>query len=145
MRPWPETPVPSTSERVPFSRTSVSKKARALPQGLDPLIFWTLNDSGGEPCVFAIDRSGKTRAKVRVRDAANFDWEDLALGKDDQARPALFIGDIGDNLQHATHHPGVSNSRTRETRPANLSRKPKRCRTSGALIIPMASTTPKAC
>jgi hypothetical protein len=67
--------------------------------GRDPKIFWTLNDSGGEPCVFAIDRAGKTRAKVRVRDAANFDWEDIALGKDEKGAPALFIADIGDNLR----------------------------------------------
>jgi hypothetical protein len=32
------------------------------------------------------------------RDAANFDWEDLALGKDESGSPALFIADIGDNL-----------------------------------------------
>lgn len=62
-------------------------------------IFWTMNDSGGEPCVFAIDLQGRTRAKVRVRDAANFDWEDLASGFNEQKQPVLYIGDIGDNLQ----------------------------------------------
>jgi hypothetical protein len=61
-------------------------------------IFWTMNDSGGEPCVFAIDLQGRTRAKVRVADAANFDWEDLESGLDEQKRPVLYIGDIGDNF-----------------------------------------------
>lgn len=97
---WPETPVASTSERVAVLDDKRIKESSGLCLGgRDPSIFWTLNDSGGEPCVFAIDRGGKTRAKVRVRDAANFDWEDIALGKDEKGAPALFIGDIGDNLQ----------------------------------------------
>lgn len=97
---WPEKPVASTSERVAVLDDKRIKESSGLCLGArDPSIFWTLNDSGGEPCVFAIDRGGKTRAKVRVRDAANFDWEDVALGKDEKGAPALFIGDIGDNLQ----------------------------------------------
>lgn len=65
----------------------------------DPEIFWTHNDSGSEPCLYAIDRSGKTRAKVRLPHAVNFDWEDLAAGKDTEGLPVLFIADIGDNLK----------------------------------------------
>lgn len=63
-----------------------------------PGIFWTLNDSGGEPCVLAIDESGKSRAKVRLRDAANLDWEDLAIGPGPDGNPCLFVADVGDNL-----------------------------------------------
>lgn len=97
---WPERPVPSTTERVAVLDDKRVKESSGLClSGRDPSIFWTLNDSGGEPCVFAIDQNGKTRAKVRVRDAANFDWEDIALGKDDKGQPALFVGDIGDNFQ----------------------------------------------
>lgn len=96
---WPEKPVPSTSKQVAIFEDKRLNESSGLAQSVrDPSIFWTLNDSGGEPCVFAIDRSGKTRAKVRVRDAANFDWEDIASGKDEQGVPTLFIGDIGDNL-----------------------------------------------
>jgi hypothetical protein len=70
-------------------------ESSGLALGLrDPSIFWTMNDSGGEPCLFAIDHKGKTRAKVRVRGAANFDWEGLA-----SAKGCVFIGDIGDNLK----------------------------------------------
>lgn len=96
---WPEKPVPSTSSQIAILEDKRIKESSGLAQsGRDPSIFWTLNDSGGEPCVFAIDRSGKTRAKVRIRDAANFDWEDIASGKDEKGTPMLFIGDIGDNL-----------------------------------------------
>lgn len=64
-----------------------------------PGIFWTLNDSGGEPCVFAINQKGETVAKVRIPKAANFDWEDIASGTDEKNRPCLFVADIGDNLK----------------------------------------------
>jgi hypothetical protein len=96
---WPEQPVPSKSQQVAILEDKRIKESSGLALGVrDPSIFWTVNDSGGEPCVFAIDRSGKTRAKVRVRDAANFDWEDIASCKDEQGTPTLFVGDIGDNL-----------------------------------------------
>ncbi len=64
-----------------------------------PEVFWTHNDSGGEPCLFAIDRQGRTRAKVRLPGAANFDWEDLAAWKDAEGRAWLLVGDIGDNFR----------------------------------------------
>ncbi|WP_395745934.1 hypothetical protein [Prosthecobacter sp.] len=96
---WPEKPAPSISKKVAILEDKRIKESSGLAlSGRDPSIFWTVNDSGGEPCIFAIDRSGKTRAKVRLRDAANFDWEDIASGKDEKGAPMLFIGDIGDNL-----------------------------------------------
>ena len=96
---WPAQPVPSISKQIATLEDKRIKESSGLAlSGRDPSIFWTLNDSGGEPCVFAIDHSGKTRAKVRLRDAANFDWEDIASGKDEKGTPLLFIGDIGDNL-----------------------------------------------
>lgn len=97
---WPQIPVPSTSERVAtLADKRINESSGLARSARDPAIFWTLNDSGGEPCVFAIDHSGATRAKVRLPNAANFDWEDIALGTDDVGQPALFIGDIGDNFQ----------------------------------------------
>lgn len=96
---WPETPVPSNSQRVAvLDDKRINESSGLCLSGREPAIFWTLNDSGGDPCVFAIDRAGKTRAKVRVRDAVNFDWEDIALGKDETGAPALFVADIGDNF-----------------------------------------------
>lgn len=96
---WPETPVPSSSQRVAILEDKrITESSGLCRSGRDPAIFWTMNDSGGDPCVFAIDRAGKTRAKVRVHGAANFDWEDIALGKDEAGGAALFVADIGDNF-----------------------------------------------
>src|SRR5687767_9826648 len=59
--------------------------------------FFTHNDSGDEARLFAVNRSGETLAVFRVPGASNLDWEDMARGPDDQGRPALYLGDIGDN------------------------------------------------
>jgi len=89
----------SKSERVATLADTRIKESSGLARSLrHEGVFWTLNDSGGEPCVFAIDLQGRTRAKVRVAAAVNFDWEDLASGLDEQNRPVLYVGDIGDNL-----------------------------------------------
>lgn len=90
---------PARSERVATLADTRIRESSGLARSLrHEGIFWTMNDSGGEPCVFAIDQQGRTRAKVRVADAVNFDWEDLASGLDEQQRPVLYIGDIGDNF-----------------------------------------------
>lgn len=96
---WPAQPLPSTSQRVAtLEDKRITESSGLCLSGRDPALLWTHNDSGGEPCVFAIDMTGKTRAKVRIKDAVNFDWEDIALGKNADGSPALFIADIGDNL-----------------------------------------------
>lgn len=90
---------PSKSEAVATLADTRINESSGLTRSLrHEGIFWTMNDSGGEPCLFAIDLKGRTRAKVRVAGAANFDWEDLAGGFDEQDKPVLYIGDIGDNF-----------------------------------------------
>jgi len=97
---WPERPLPCISERVAVLEDTRLKECSGLCCSLrTPEVFWTLNDSGDEPCVYAVDRAGKTRAKVRLPEAVNFDWEDIASGKDENGEPQLFIGDIGDNFR----------------------------------------------
>lgn len=61
-----------------------------------PGIFWTMNDGSG-PYLYAFDRSGKQRARVRVPNATAYDWEDLALARDPHGKWNIYIGDIGDN------------------------------------------------
>ncbi len=58
-----------------------------------PGVYWTLNDSGNPPVLFAIDRDGKTINAFPVR-RPNRDWEDLAI--DDAGH--LYIGEIGNNF-----------------------------------------------
>lgn len=73
-------------ERITESSGLVASRAHAG-------VLWTHNDSGDGPYLYAIDMKGKTLGRWEVTGAEAFDWEDLAIGPDDE----LFIGDIGDN------------------------------------------------
>ena len=44
----------------------------------NPNIFWTFNDSGNQPCVFAISHHGHTKYKLCLDGAQNIDWEAIA-------------------------------------------------------------------
>lgn len=70
-----------------------------------PGIFWTHNDSGGDPFVFAIDSTGTIRSRVRVLGAANRDWEDVAIGacEPGSSEHCLFIAETGDNNGRYPH------------------------------------------
>ncbi|HVT89690.1 MAG TPA: hypothetical protein VHD56_12610 [Tepidisphaeraceae bacterium] len=60
-----------------------------------PGVYWTQNDSGNPPAVFAIEQSGKLIAEFPIR-ASNVDWEDIAL--DEHGR--LYLADIGNNFHN---------------------------------------------
>lgn len=61
-----------------------------------PGLFWTLNDSGNPPEVFAIDSAGRDRGVFRIEGAENRDWEALALARCGR-RDCLYVGEVGDN------------------------------------------------
>jgi len=60
-----------------------------------PGVWWTHNDSGNAPTLFATTLKGKLIREVPLPSASNLDWEDLALDE----RGNLWVGDIGDNLK----------------------------------------------
>ena len=61
-------------------------------------IYWTHNDSGDAPVLFAFDRQGRSHGRWTVTGARNVDWEDIALGPGPRGGGAyLYIADIGDN------------------------------------------------
>jgi hypothetical protein len=63
-----------------------------------PGVFWTHNDSGDDPLVYAFDREGRSRGVWRVEGARAQDWEDIACGPGPESgRSYLYVGDIGDN------------------------------------------------
>ena len=64
----------------------------------NPGIYWTHNDSGDGPFIYAFDGQGKKRGVWRVSGAQARDWEDMAAGPGpDRKRHYLYLGDIGDN------------------------------------------------
>ena len=62
----------------------------------DPSLFWTHNDAGSGPDLFAVDADGRLATRVAVQGAEAADWEDLESGPCD-AGDCLYVGDIGDN------------------------------------------------
>ena len=59
-------------------------------------LLWSHNDSGGEPVIYAVGADGADRGRVRIADATNNDWEDIASFTFD-GQAYLLIADTGDN------------------------------------------------
>jgi hypothetical protein len=61
-----------------------------------PGVFWTHNDHGTSPKLFAISREGRPIGKFKVSGATISDWEDIAI----DSAGNLYIADIGNNDQN---------------------------------------------
>src|SRR5690606_18138970 len=68
-----------------------------------PGVWFTINDSGNDAVLYALDTTGVARGSWRIQGTGNRDWETLALGPCTDAAGAgeaahcLYIGEIGDN------------------------------------------------
>lgn len=63
-----------------------------------PGSYWTINDSGDGPFVYAFDEAGQRQGVWRVTGARAGDWESLAAGPGPEpGKRYLYVGDIGDN------------------------------------------------
>lgn len=99
----PGTVTTSSAYQQPIRLAQLEDRAISESSGLvasrrNPGVFWTHNDSGNGPFVYAFDRAGKSVGRWRVTDAKAYDWEGIAAGPG--PRPGLsylYIGDIGDN------------------------------------------------
>jgi hypothetical protein len=60
--------------------------------------FWSINDSGNEPVLYAFDSSGRLLRERSLTNATNTDWESLTHKGD-----TLFIGDFGNNMNARTN------------------------------------------
>jgi hypothetical protein len=86
------------SKRLVEVQERALKEASALAASQHyPGVYWTLNDSGNSPTVYAVDEQGRSRGTFRVDDAENVDWESMAVGPGKDGNAALYIGDTGDN------------------------------------------------
>ena len=108
-----------------------------------PGIWFTVNDSGHEPVLFALDTMGTARGRWLVRGARNIDWESAAYGPcgnaslstaADSSGRCVYIGDTGDNDATA-----ASRSIYRMREPA--AREPGRRDNLAGSIVPAARLT----
>ncbi|HEX3279648.1 MAG TPA: hypothetical protein VHR36_00335 [Pyrinomonadaceae bacterium] len=77
---------------------AVKESSGIVASRTSPGLYWTHNDSGDGPNLYALDEQGASHGTWRVRGASARDWEDIAAGPGPQSGVSyLYIGDIGDN------------------------------------------------
>ena len=77
---------------------AVNESSGLVASHTSPGAYWTHNDSGDGPFIYALNTLGQALGTFRVTGATNRDWEDIAAGPGPQSnRSYLYIGDIGDN------------------------------------------------
>jgi len=93
-------PLPLQTAQRTLQDPAISELSGLAASQLHPGVVYGINDSGGQAVVFAIDSAGNTVARLRLAQFEARDWEAIAPGRDDDGRPVLWIGDIGDNLSN---------------------------------------------
>jgi len=69
-----------------------------------PGVYWSHNDSGRDPELFAVGADGRHLGRMTVTGASNGDWEDIASGPCPDGGPAcLYLSDTGNNDKKRKH------------------------------------------
>ncbi len=77
---------------------AINESSGLVASRTSPGNYWTHNDSGNGPVIYAFDSKGRRRGVWRVTGAISDDWEDMAAGPGPKPNiNYLYIGDIGDN------------------------------------------------
>ncbi len=128
-----------TRLQAPMVQESSGVVASRVHDGL----WYTHNDSGGKPVLYAFTLDGVLRGIYPVRGASAIDWEDIAAGPCPISRDScLYIGDIGDNARerhfitvYAVEEPKTEGQQTIEVLAAWRAYYPDGPRNSEALLV----------
>lgn len=96
--------IPAAAER-PFTLRGafrLDESSAAVLSAAHPRAFYSINDSGNDPVLYAFDTTGSALGRWVVRKAGSDDWEALAVAPcarsgGDSTRSCVYIGDVGDN------------------------------------------------
>jgi len=96
-----DTPIPRLEygkgrELAKLADPAINESSGLAAGRTNPGVFWTHNDSGSRPQVFAFTMQGKALATVTVTGARARDWEDMASFTHN-GRGVLLAADVGDN------------------------------------------------
>lgn len=81
------------SGRVGVLDEEITESSGLIRSSLNSELYWTLNDSGNEPVLYAVDLSGRIHGRARIAGVRNIDWEALTIDGEGK----LYIGEIGNN------------------------------------------------
>ncbi|MDT3397298.1 hypothetical protein RKE29_11675 [Streptomyces sp. B1866] len=89
-------PAPPAPSAFTIEDPRITESSGLAPSRAHPGVYWTHNDSGDSPRVYAVDgRTGRTVATVTLRGIGSArDVEGISVGPDGN----VYVGDIGDNL-----------------------------------------------
>ena len=81
-----------------IKNAAITESSGLVASRTTPGAYWTHNDSGDGPFIYALNARGESLGTFRVAGARARDWEDISIGPGpDRNRSYLYIGDIGDN------------------------------------------------
>ena len=90
-----------------LARDELRESSGVATSSTQPGLLFTINDSGNDPILYALDSTGTDRGAWRVTGATNDDWEAIAVGpcaESDRSNAldrtdlqCVYIGDTGDN------------------------------------------------
>lgn len=105
-RPAPAAPSPQATQPAPsapaadgvqllgkITAPAIKESSGVVASRRFPGVFWTHNDSGNPPFLYAIRADGALIRAYGVKAPSNRDWEDIAIDDDGH----LYIGEIGNN------------------------------------------------
>jgi hypothetical protein len=97
-KPTPASPYGPPTVVARLKDTRVDESSGLVASRANPGVYWTHNDSGDDPVVYAFAANGDALGAWRVTGAENDDWEDIAVGPGPQSgKSYIYIGDTGDN------------------------------------------------
>lgn len=78
--------------------SNIDESSGIAASRLNAGVYWTHNDSGDGPFIYAFDGGGRSKGVWRVTGAQALDWEDIATGPGPAGGTSyIYIGDMGDN------------------------------------------------
>ena len=81
-----------------IKNSSINESSGLVASRATPGAYWTHNDSGDGPFIYAFKANGASLGVFRVTGAQAVDWEDISIGPGpERGKSYLYIGDIGDN------------------------------------------------
>ena len=109
----------SPAKLATIKNPAVTESSGLVASRTLPGAYWTHNDSGDGPFIYAINTRGNSLGVFRVTGANARDWEDISIGPGPQPnRTYLYIGDIGDNSEkradivvYRVAEPGLKNAK----------------------------------